>query len=127
MKTLLNAIKLTYAYIGYDTDSNMAKMNTYTCKLTYNKKSMTFNSILSANIITLNENDVTVDNCLYSLLLDADCSNCTFTDFCSEYGYDADSITANRIYHECIKTSKQLNRLFNADELNQLRLHTENM
>ena len=124
MKTLLNAIKLTYAYIGYDTDSNMAKMNTYKCKLTYNKKSMNFNYSMG---IALTENDITIDSCLYSLILDADSIEYTFNEFCDNFGYDSDSIKANNIYKACIKTSKQLNRLFNADELNQLRLHTENM
>ena len=124
MKTLLENIKLTYTYIGYDTDSNMAKMNTYKCKLTYNNKSMNFNYSI---VISLTKNDITIDNCLYSLLLDADSIDYTFNEFCDNFGYNHDSMKANKIYKACIKTSKQLNRLFNADELKQLRLHTENM
>lgn len=124
MKTLLQNIKLTHTYMGYNVDKNMANMNNYKCKLTYNKKSMTFQYSIGK---ALTENDITIENCLYSLLLDASSNQFTFTEFSDNFGYDSDSIKAHNIYKACIKTANQLNRLFNADELNQLRLYTENM
>jgi hypothetical protein len=34
----------------------------------------------------------------------------TFEDWCREYGYDADSRRAEKIYHDCVKYRKKLQR-----------------
>lgn len=44
----------------------------------------------------------------------------TFEDFCSEYGYDEDSRTAERIYFAVQKEYTQLTRLFTPDEMDEL-------
>ena len=44
----------------------------------------------------------------------------TFEDFCGDYGYDSDSISANRVYAAVVDGYKALSRLFTAGELEQL-------
>lgn len=44
----------------------------------------------------------------------------TFEDFCSEYGYEEDSRTAERIYFAVQKEYAQLARLFTPDEMDEL-------
>ena len=44
----------------------------------------------------------------------------TFEDFCSEFGYDEDSRTAERIYIAVIKEYKDLTRIFTAEQMEEL-------
>ena len=48
------------------------------------------------------------------------CDPGTFEDFCSDYGYDEDSRTAERIYFAVQKEYAQLARLFTPDEMDEL-------
>lgn len=45
----------------------------------------------------------------------------TFEDFCSEFGYDEDSKTAERIYIAVIKEYKDLTRIFTEEQMEELR------
>lgn len=45
----------------------------------------------------------------------------TFEEFCHEFGYDEDSKTADRIYIAIIKEYKQLERIFTAEQMEELR------
>ena len=45
----------------------------------------------------------------------------TFEEFCSEFGYDEDSKTADRIYIAVIKEYKQLERIFTAEQMEELQ------
>lgn len=44
----------------------------------------------------------------------------TFEDFCAEYGYDTDSIKAERTYKEVLQQDRMLRKLFTNDQLDQL-------
>ena len=44
----------------------------------------------------------------------------TFEDFCSDYGYDEDSRTAERVYFAVQKEYAQLARLFTTDQMDEL-------
>ena len=44
----------------------------------------------------------------------------TFEDFCSEFGYDEDSRTAERIYIAVIKEYKDLTRIFTEEQMEKL-------
>ena len=44
----------------------------------------------------------------------------TFEDFCSEFGYDEDSRTAERIYIAVIKEYKDLTRIFTEEQMEEL-------
>jgi hypothetical protein len=52
---------------------------------------------------------------LYCLLLDASANNQSFLDWCSDFGYDSDSIKAQNTYNECCKTAQELRKVFNHD------------
>jgi hypothetical protein len=45
----------------------------------------------------------------------------TFNNFCSEFGYDTDSIKANKTYKAVVKLYSKLCRLFSESELELLR------
>jgi len=45
----------------------------------------------------------------------------TFKDFCSEYGYDSDSIKANQLFRRCSAFAKKLRAFFTEPELEQLQ------
>lgn len=44
----------------------------------------------------------------------------TFKDFCNEYGYNKDSIKANKLFKLCSKQSQKLKKIFTEDEINTL-------
>lgn len=58
---------------------------------------------------------------LYCLLSDAEAGNESFSNWCENFGYDSDSINAFNTYQACEKTAKQLNNLFNREQLRTLR------
>jgi hypothetical protein len=58
---------------------------------------------------------------LYCLLLDAESGSMSFDDFCSEFGYDNDSISDFRTYQACMAITKQVQKLFTSSERQQLQ------
>lgn len=58
---------------------------------------------------------------LYSLLTDAGAMHESFNDWCDNYGYDSDSITAFRTYQDCCEIGKKLCQIFTKDEADKLR------
>jgi hypothetical protein len=62
-----------------------------------------------------------LDDILYCLILDADCGTYSFDDFCSEFGYDDDSIKATEIYKACQKNGKKVKKFIpNIEEAREL-------
>lgn len=45
----------------------------------------------------------------------------TFEDFCSEFGYDEDSRTAEKIYLAVVKEYRELERIFTKEQMEELR------
>lgn len=45
----------------------------------------------------------------------------TFEDFCSDFGYDEDSRTAEQIYFAVVKEYKRLSRIFTAEQMEELQ------
>jgi hypothetical protein len=56
---------------------------------------------------------------LSSISNDVSCPD-TFEDFCSEYGYDADSIAAFKTFKRCAKFAKRLQTFFSEEEQDAL-------
>lgn len=50
------------------------------------------------------------DEVLHSLFLDAQCGSLSFNDFCSEFGYDNDSLSALDTYRACMESGEKLRR-----------------
>ena len=56
----------------------------------------------------------------YDILACLDCWEGDFSEFCAEYGYSDDSISALNMYNAVIKQSEGLKKLFTFDELEKL-------
>lgn len=57
---------------------------------------------------------------LYSMIIN-DVSDMNFNDFCSEFGYDNDSIEALKIYKACKKDAEAYHNMFDSEEREILR------
>jgi hypothetical protein len=57
-------------------------------------------------------------NCL---LMDANALDYTFEYWCSEFGYDEDSRSAERAYNDCVQTARDLDRVFTSEQLAHMR------
>jgi hypothetical protein len=62
-----------------------------------------------------------VTDVLYSLVSDAQAEHMSFSDWCSDFGYDDDSIKALNIYRECGESAKKLRMVFTSVEIKELR------
>ena len=62
----------------------------------------------------------TAASVLYSLLADASADGESFSDWCTNYGYDTDSRKALAMYLECQETAAKLARLFNREQRAEL-------
>lgn len=88
----------------------------YTCKLTFKNQSYTFSYWMgSAHTKAPTKKDV-----LYSMIMD-DVSYMDFNEFCSNFGYDNDSIRALNTFKACQTQTDNFYRLFNEDEREILR------
>ncbi len=58
---------------------------------------------------------------LYSLVLDSSAIDTSFDYWCSDYGYDADSISAFNTYQACCKIAKELRQVFTNAQVETLR------
>jgi hypothetical protein len=65
------------------------------------------------------------DDILHSLILDAGAANMNFADWCSDYGYSDDSISALNAYRECLTTATMLRKHFGRDTLEALKLQLQ--
>lgn len=66
-------------------------------------------SIVNPEIKTENE----LLNAFYCFVGDAVSGNSPFEEFCSEFGYDDDSRTAERTWKACKKSAEKLNKIYN--------------
>lgn len=64
---------------------------------------------------------------MHSLLLDADCTNQSFQDWCDEYGYNSDSIKDLNIYKACCDTAVALRKYLTREQIETARKLTEDM
>lgn len=87
--------------------------NQYTCTLIYDSQELETPFFTGSAW----KDEPTWKDVLGSLISDAKSyeSSRDFTDFCNEFGYDTDSIRAERIYQACKETSYALNNLFGED------------
>lgn len=57
---------------------------------------------------------------LYSLLLDANCADQNFDDFCSDLGYDPDSRKDFKIYEACCEILQKMRKIFTNTQRTEL-------
>jgi hypothetical protein len=58
---------------------------------------------------------------LYSLLMDSYAADQSFNDWCADYGYDNDSISAFNTYQSCCATADKMRKVFTRSQIEQLR------
>lgn len=58
---------------------------------------------------------------LYSLMLDGEAINESFSDWCANYGYDDDSIKALNMYRTCEEIGRKLRKVFTYEQRERLR------
>lgn len=63
----------------------------------------------------------TADDVLHSLISDAAAENENFHDWCADYGYSDDSITALNTYRQCLEIATQLRKHLGREVVDQLR------
>jgi len=63
----------------------------------------------------------TQDDVLQSLVLDHDAGECSFYDFCSDYGYSEDFFSSFEMYRKCGVTTRAIKKLFTKEEIEMLR------
>lgn len=62
---------------------------------------------------------------MYSLLLDSEASDYSFSEWCDNYGLDSDSISALNTYQACENIAKNLRKVFTNEQLQQMRAALE--
>ena len=58
---------------------------------------------------------------IYFLLLDSEASDYSFSDWCDNFGFDSDSISAFNIYQQCENIAKQLKKVFSREQIKAMR------
>ena len=124
--TILNNIKFTTKIADEQKDLFTPAHTLFKCKIKYNGKQYSFDYQCNTNYKEPNKKD-----CLYYLLSDASCFNCSTSvdEFLTEFGY-ADNLQnirkGEKAYNTCKRTAKALNRLFIEDEIELLNAYFEN-
>ncbi len=54
-------------------------------------------------------------NAFYCFVSDSISGKMNFEEFCGEFGYDTDSMTANKTWKSCKKSTEKLERIYNGD------------
>lgn len=67
----------------------------------------------------------TVDDVLHSLINDASASDYNLQDWCREYGYSDDSISALNTYRQCLEIATNLRKYLGADVMRQLAVQLQ--
>lgn len=120
LKAVLNDIKV---YIGepvyrkYFPDDKEAR-NTYTVTIKRGDLRVSFKFGDSIDATNRGER-LSLYSILCSVGLDYYCPE-TFKEFCGEYGYSEDSMTAHKTFKRCKKQSQKLQAIFNDDEANAM-------
>jgi len=64
----------------------------------------------------------TLEDILYSLIIDSRVAELSFNDWCDEHGYEEDSMSAFNIYIEnAAKLKKKLNIIYSRDEIKEIK------
>lgn len=118
---ILSAMGVTMSWVRTeprkDADDWDASASHWRVTLRHNKKRMAFAYSMGA----AHTGEPEIDDCLNSILRDAECAGDGFEDFCESLGYDQDSRKAYRVWKACKRIAASLNRLFTSRELDELR------
>lgn len=65
------------------------------------------------------------DDVLHSLILDASASEYNLQDWCAEFGYSDDSISALNTYRQCLEIATNLRKYLGADTVRKLAIQLQ--
>lgn len=82
-----------------------------------NRKGVGYHSVTASNGAILPQ----PAGVLHCLLMDASASDESFNNWCDNYEYDNDSISAFNTYQQCCETGNKLRQIFNNSQLAELR------
>ena len=116
-----NNIKMTATQISERPDLKWDNANHFKCRLKNKNKSITIYYSQGYGIT----NDPSTESVLNALLVDFWNHDMSFSEFCSNYGYSEDSLSALKTFKLCSKNSLKVKKLFNGS-LNDF-LNCENL
>ena len=103
-------------YIGFTSLNNWA-CNKYKVILKNRGKQFT----LDYHMGLAHKNPPKLSDVLYSLIMDSESLEYSFSDWCDMLGYNTDSIKDKKIYNACIKNGKRFYSLFDKDEIQNFK------
>jgi hypothetical protein len=104
-----NNIKMTVSEISERPDMKWDNANHFKCRLKNKTKSVSIYYSQGYGI----KNKPEIDSVLDSLKIDFISQDLSFKDFCSEFGYSTDSLSALKTYKLCFKNTNKVKKLFN--------------
>lgn len=104
------------------TDEWKRTSNKWQVKLIYFDKEYVTNFYMGCGLVDRNgkPKKPSKKDVLFSIMMD-DVSGTSFNDFCSEFGYDNDSIKALKIYENCQRETEAYYNMFDSEEREILR------
>lgn len=113
--SILDSVKINSRYVGMSTADEMDRptfpMRHYRVTLTHNGKRRTFDFYMGTALL---DGPDLVD-VVSSLLSDMDAGSMSFEEFCSEFGYNSDSIKALKIHKACQRNAERVKVIFGDD------------
>lgn len=115
-----NNIKMTATQISERPDLKWDNANHFKCRIKNKNKSITIYYSQGYGI----KNKPEIDSVLNSLLVDFVNHEINFSEFCSNFGYSEDSISALKTFKLCLKNTNKIKKLFNGSLNNFLNCET---
>lgn len=85
--------------------------NSYLATLRYGKRKMSVPFFTGPLLL----NTPSAADVLYCLCIDTRAGEQSFEEFCSDFGYDSDSLLARRAWRECVKLAPSVRRFLGSD------------
>jgi hypothetical protein len=115
-----NNIKMTAVQINERPDLKWDNANHFKCRIKNKNNSITIYYSQGYGI----KNKPEIDSVLNSLLVDFISNEMNFSEFCSNFGYSEDSISALKTFKLCLKNTNKIKKLFNGSLNNFLKCET---
>jgi len=115
---ILEQIKVTFHKIR-EINESFGTRQEFKGKVTFNEVTESFN--YTDSVMNFQERKRPKSNdLLYCLVSDYYCDTSDFNEFCSEMGYNNDSVKDLRIFEAVIKQKEKLGKLFNEDQVKEI-------
>lgn len=96
------------------------KVNSYKATLKYNSNKFTINFFQGLGI----NNEPTIESVMNCLLLDSNCTDFDYDEFCGNFGYELNS-ESKKVYNNCKAQTVKLNKMFTESEISEMAVILE--